>query len=157
MLATLNNIADWIVGLLAFFLIVFWLVLWPLGLIDPILSLFVRSSKLSDDKRSHQSHKATMRDAQNHGHVHRNSRLPTNRQLDYIDSLLEKREVEEWMRNYHPSTIEEASELIDDLLACPHIDGDYDCHNQPILDEQTQIQKSIDRNIRKKRRHNSPG
>ena len=48
--------------------------------------------------------------------MNRSSRPPTDRQLDYIDSLLEKRETEEWIEHYHPTTIEEASALIEDLL-----------------------------------------
>ena len=78
-------------------------------------------------------------------------RPPTRRQLDYIDSLLEKREAEEWMKHYHPATIDEASALIDDLLDCPYSDG-HSAHHQARKDDQTQIMKSIERNRRKKNR-----
>ena len=50
--------------------------------------------------------------------VHR-QRSPTDRQMDYIDRLMEEREIETWMLEKEPETIQEASELIEKLLKRP--------------------------------------
>ena len=141
---------TWIVFLILFFLIP------PFR--DWVVCLGANFSEKSDrHPQLIRFHKASVRAARNCEFMPRTSRPPTNRQLRYIDSLLAKRETEEWMENSHPATIEEASELIDDLLACPHVDGGYDHNTSPLHDERIQIQKSIDRNLRKKHRHNSLG
>ena len=44
-------------------------------------------------------------------------RPPTDRQMDYIDSLMPEREIEPWMLEKEPETIQEASELIEKLLS----------------------------------------
>ncbi len=46
-------------------------------------------------------------------------RPPTDRQLDFIDALMEEREVEPWMLAEEPKNIKEASALIKKLLAQP--------------------------------------
>lgn len=46
-------------------------------------------------------------------------RPPTDRQMAYIDSLMEEREIEPWMLEKEPETIQEASELIEKLLKRP--------------------------------------
>lgn len=46
-------------------------------------------------------------------------RPPTDRQLDFIDALMEEREVEPWMLAEEPKNIKEASALIKTLLAQP--------------------------------------
>ena len=46
-------------------------------------------------------------------------RPPTERQMDYIDSLMQEREIEPWMLEKEPETIQEASELIEKLLKRP--------------------------------------
>lgn len=46
-------------------------------------------------------------------------RPPTDRQMDYIDSLMQEREIEPWMLEKEPETIQEASELIEKLLKRP--------------------------------------
>lgn len=46
-------------------------------------------------------------------------RPPTDRQLDFIDDLMEEREVEPWMLEEEPKNIKEASALIETLLAQP--------------------------------------
>ena len=47
---------------------------------------------------------------------------PTDRQLNYIDHLIAEREVEDWMLEHDPETMEEASEMIDALLEMPRRD-----------------------------------
>ena len=46
-------------------------------------------------------------------------RPPTDRQMAYIDNLMEEREIEPWMLEKEPETIQEASELIEKLLKRP--------------------------------------
>ena len=148
MYAMLNNVADWIVGVLVVFMILFWLIP-PFrdGLIRVIATLTDKP-----DQQSPQLHKNNVRMVRQNALSSHNEyeifRPPTGRQLDYIDSLLEKREAEEWMKQYHPATIDEASALIDDLLNCPYSDGHSDRHKAK-KDDQTQIRKSIERNRRK--------
>ena len=48
------------------------------------------------------------------------TRPPTERQLNYIDALIEKRETEPWMLEKDPETIIEASALIEALLEQPY-------------------------------------
>ena len=47
-------------------------------------------------------------------------RSPIERQLNYIDALLEQRLVEPWMYEQDPETIEEASKLIEALQECDY-------------------------------------
>ena len=53
-------------------------------------------------------------------HIRYAPRPPTDRQLAYIDSLIDQKEVEPGMIERDPATLEEASELIDDLLDRPY-------------------------------------
>lgn len=46
-------------------------------------------------------------------------RPPTVRQMAFIDSLIEERNVASWMLEKEPETIQEASELIDELKKMP--------------------------------------
>ena len=46
-------------------------------------------------------------------------RPPTDRQMDFIDTLMQEREIETWMLEKEPDTIQEASELIEKLLKRP--------------------------------------
>lgn len=50
---------------------------------------------------------------------------PTIRQMDFINNLMEEREVETWMLEKEPTTIQEASELIDRLKELPTKQGDF--------------------------------
>ena len=50
---------------------------------------------------------------------------PTPRQMDFINNLMEEREVETWMLEKEPTTIQEASELIDKLKKLPIRQGDF--------------------------------
>ena len=50
--------------------------------------------------------------------IHR-QRPPTARQIGFIDSLMQEREIEPWMLEKEPETIQEASELIEKLLKRP--------------------------------------
>lgn len=47
-------------------------------------------------------------------------RSPTDRQLDFIEDLIEERQVESSMLEKQPATVEEASELIDKLKSLPY-------------------------------------
>ncbi|MYB77273.1 MAG: hypothetical protein F4X83_09290 [Chloroflexi bacterium] len=49
----------------------------------------------------------------------RGRRPPTDRQLDFIDDLIDEREVEPWMLEEEPKNVKEASALIEVLLAQP--------------------------------------
>ena len=44
---------------------------------------------------------------------------PTDRQMAYIDNLMQEREIEPWILEKEPETIQEASELIEKLLKRP--------------------------------------
>ena len=46
-------------------------------------------------------------------------RPPTDRQMDFIDNLMAEREVETWMLEKEPETIQEASEFIETLKKQP--------------------------------------
>lgn len=46
-------------------------------------------------------------------------RPPTDRQMAFIDALMQEREVETWMLEKEPETIQEASELIEKLKKRP--------------------------------------
>lgn len=46
-------------------------------------------------------------------------RPPTDRQMAFIDMLMQEREVETWMLEKEPETIQEASELIEKLKKRP--------------------------------------
>ena len=56
------------------------------------------------------------------GKVESFSSPPTDRQLDFIDDLIEERQVETSMLEKEPATVEEASELIDKLKSLPYRD-----------------------------------
>ena len=47
-------------------------------------------------------------------------RPPTDRQLDFIDALVEEREIEPWILEEEPKSVREASALITSLLKQPH-------------------------------------
>ena len=116
MYAAFNNIADWIIGVLAVFLILFWLIPPFRERLVHLIVFLMEMRASTRHQRSIQFHGSSVRAARNREYMNRSSRPPTDRQLDYIDSLLEKRETEEWIEHYHPTTIEEASALIEDLL-----------------------------------------
>ena len=44
---------------------------------------------------------------------------PTEKQMDFIEDLLQEREVEAWMLERDPVSVKEASEWIEVLLAAP--------------------------------------
>ena len=48
----------------------------------------------------------------------------TDRQLNFIDSLILERQTEAWMLETDPETVQEASELIDGLLKMPRWEED---------------------------------
>ena len=48
------------------------------------------------------------------------SRPPTEKQLEFIENLFCERNTEDLTVNPRPRTLEEASELIEALLACPY-------------------------------------
>lgn len=50
----------------------------------------------------------------------RGRRPPTDRQLDFIDALVEEREVDAWMLEEEPKNVKEASALITTLLKQPY-------------------------------------
>lgn len=50
----------------------------------------------------------------------RGRRPPTDRQLDFIDALVEEREVDSWMLEEEPKSVKEASALITVLLNQPY-------------------------------------
>ena len=54
----------------------------------------------------------------------RQARPPTDRQLEFIDELIEEREADDWIGVCKPATLEEASELIGALLELPYRDDD---------------------------------
>ena len=51
-------------------------------------------------------------------------RPPTDRQMAYIDALIDERDVAPWILEFEPETIEEASILIDELKKQPIRQGD---------------------------------
>ena len=54
------------------------------------------------------------------GALHERFRSPTTRQMDFIDALIEERDVESWMLEKDPTTVKEASALIDKLKKMPY-------------------------------------
>ena len=46
-------------------------------------------------------------------------RPPTERQMDFINMLMQEREIETWMLEKEPETIQQASELIEKLKKLP--------------------------------------
>ena len=82
----------------------------PFALMALVVYLVVRRSR-------HRSKRSDLTEA------HR-QRPPTDRQMAFIDHLMQEREVETWMLEKEPETIQEASELIDKLKKLPIRSGD---------------------------------
>lgn len=88
MLEILHTIAGWYVGILIFVLIVFWLVLWPFGLIEPVIGFFVdlfsrqktfkSPYKLKVPESSLRFHEANVRSARNRQFTQLDSPTPSD-------------------------------------------------------------------------------
>lgn len=85
--------------------------LMPFVLMGLVVWLIVRRSRRRSRQRS------ALGDVQR-------QRPPTARQMAYIDLLMEEREIDTWMLESEPETIQEASELIDKLKKLPIRQGD---------------------------------
>lgn len=85
--------------------------LMPYVLMGLLIWFFVRRSRRKSRQR------AALGDVQR-------QRPPTARQMAYIDLLMEEREIDTWMLEKEPETIQEASVLIDELKKRPIRQGD---------------------------------
>ena len=112
MYATLNNIVDWIVGIWVVFLILFWL-------FPPFRNAIVWLGLFIDDRYGKQRSDEQQASAPISARRFRD-RPPTDRQLNYIDDLIEQKEVDGWMLERHPETIDEASKFIDLIEDLPY-------------------------------------
>ena len=136
MLEILHTIASWYVGILIFILIVFWLVLWPFGLIEPVVGFFIAlfdhhkpiksPYKLKVTKSSLRFHEASVRAARNRRFTHLDSPPPTDRQLEFIDNLVEERDFNPRLIDIRPTTKYEASRIIDQLKNMPYRKSETD-------------------------------
>lgn len=132
MLEILHTIASWYIGILIFILIVFWLVLWPFGLAQPVIEFFVElfeqikpvksPYKLKVTKSSLRFHEASVRAARHRQFTHLHSPPPTDRQLELIDDLIDERDFNPSLIDVCPATKYEASRIIEQLKSMPYRD-----------------------------------
>lgn len=133
MLEILHAIATWLAVIwicIVVLFLVLWLVLWPFGLAQPVVGFFVElfeqlkplksPYKLKITKSSLRFHEASVRAARHRQFTHLHSPPPTDRQLAFIDELIDERDFDPRLLNIHPETTSEASRVIGQLKTMPY-------------------------------------